>query len=92
MIKDSIAYYTPARVPLSLGNLMLHSGKFVEDIFDAVEDSEDFAELTDALYGIIANTMTIDRVTDRYVRYIVKDGFGGHNFLKIKIKEKENVQ
>ena len=88
MIKDSIAYYTPARVPLSLGNLVLRSGKFVEDIFDAVEDSKDFAELTDTLYGIIENTIIIDRVTDRYVRYIVKDGFGGRNYLKIKIKER----
>lgn len=87
MIKDNISLYTLSRVPLSLGYLHLYAGKFIEDIFDAVEDSENFEELDQRLQGIISDTLIIDRVTDRYIRYRVIDKLGNKNYLKIKIKE-----
>jgi hypothetical protein len=90
MVKDTIALYTTTRVPCSLGNLLLHDGKYVEDIFDAIEDSENFYELTIALRKVINQPLTVDRVTDRYIRYIVTTPFGGREYLKIKIKEKKD--
>ena len=45
MTKDNISLYNQNRTPLSLANLVLHPRMFVEDIFDAVEDSANFEEL-----------------------------------------------
>lgn len=86
MIKDSVVLYTKDRIPLSLGNLNLYNGKFIEDIFDAVEDSENFTELDSALRGVIANPLTIDRITPRYIRYKITNFCGNMDYLKIKIK------
>ena len=45
MTKDNISLYDKNRTPHSLANLRLHPRMFVEDIFDAVEDSANFEEL-----------------------------------------------
>ena len=87
MTKDNISLYNHKRIPLSLGNLILHSGMFVEDIFDAVEDSNDFEELTVKLRKIIAEPLVIDRVTNRYIRYTITDSLKNVHFLKIRVKE-----
>ena len=86
MIKDTIAFYTKDRIPLSLSNLSLQKNCFLEDIFDSVEDAEDFDQLTVYLKRIIAQRFEVDRVTDRYIRYKVYDSFGNMDYLKIKIK------
>ena len=89
MQKVSIALYTSERIPMSLGNLLLYHGKFVEDLFDAVEDSEDFDELTNILRTVIDEPLVVDRVTDRYIRYKIIDPYGNVEFLKIKVKKEE---
>ena len=86
MVKDSIVYYTPGRVPLSLSNLTLQKDCFLEDIFDSVEDAEDFDQLTKYLKRVIAQPLLVDRVTDRYIRYKVYDNMGNMDYLKIKVK------
>lgn len=86
MVKDSIAYYTPGRIPLSLSNLLLQKDCFLEDIFDSIEDAEDFDQLTVYLKRVIAQPLLVDRITDRYIRYKVYDNMGNMDYLKIKIK------
>ena len=86
MVKESISFYTPGRTPLSLSNLILHKDCFLEDIFDSVEDAEDFDQLTKYLRRVIAQPFLVDRVTDRYIRYKVYDNCGNMDYLKIKIK------
>lgn len=86
MVKDSIAYYTKDRIPLSLSNLTLQKDCFLEDIFDSVEDAENFTQLTVYLARIIAHRFEVDRVTDRYIRYKIYDSCGNMDYLKIKIK------
>ena len=88
MTKDTIAYYNDDRVPLSLGNLTLHAGKFVEDIFDAVEDSENFEDLTLRLVNVLDEVMYVDRVTPRYIRYRIIDPWDNRQYLKVKVKER----
>lgn len=86
MIKENIALYTKNRIPLSLANLSLQKYCFLEDIFDCVEDAEDFDQLTIYLKRVIAQRFEVDRITDRYIRYKVYDSFGNMDYLKIKIK------
>jgi hypothetical protein len=86
MVKESIAYYTTDRTPLSLSDLTLHKDCFLEDIFDSVEDAQDFDQLTTYLKRVIAQPFEVDRVKDRYIRYKVYDPFGNMDYLKIKIK------
>lgn len=89
MTKKSIAYYTVNRVTLPLGHLVLARGKFLEDIFYAVEDSDDFTILTEKLQDVICNHLTVDRVTDHYIRYKVEvlDGApDDFDYLKIRVK------
>ncbi len=87
MVKDSISLYTMNRIPMSLGCLTLRPGKYIEDIFDAVEDSQNFEELTAKLVVIIAEDMVIDRQVSRYIRYVITDALNNRRYLKIKIKE-----
>ena len=86
MNKDTIAFYTQHRTPLSLSNLVLQKDRFMEDIFDCVEDAEDFDQLTVYLRRVIAQRFEVDRITDRYIRYKVYDSFGNMDYLKIKVK------
>ena len=87
MTKDNISLYDTNRTPHSLANLLLHPRMFVEDIFDAVEDSDNFEELDARLRKVINEKMTIDRVTPRYLRYKITDYCGNVTFLKIRVKE-----
>ena len=87
MTKDNISLYNKNRIPLSLANLVLHPRMFVEDIFDAVEDSANFEELDKRLRKIINEPLVIDRVTNRYIRYTFKDPWGNIRYLKIRVKE-----
>lgn len=87
MVKDSISLYTMDRTPMSLGFLTLKPGKYIEDIFDAVEDSQNFEELTAKFADIIVDDMVIDRQVSRYIRYIVTDVYNNRRYLKVKIKE-----
>ena len=87
MTKDNISLYNKNRIPLSLANLVLHPRMFVEDIFDAVEDSDNFEELDKRLRKIINEPLVIDRVTNRYIRYKFTDLLGNIRYLKIRVKE-----
>ena len=86
MVKESISLYTKDRIPLSLSNLLLEKDCFLEDIFDCVEDAEDFDQLTKYLKRVIAQRFEVDRITERYIRYKVYDRCGNMDYLKIKIK------
>jgi len=87
MTKDNISLYNKNRTPYSLANINLHPGMFVEDIFDAVEDSANFEELDKRLRKIINEPLVIDRVTNRYIRYTFTDPWGNVRYLKIRVKE-----
>ena len=87
MTKDNISLYDTNRIPHSLANLDLHPRMFVEDIFDAVEDSANFEELDKRLRKIINEPLVIDRVTNRYIRYTITDPWGNIRYLKIRVKE-----
>ena len=87
MTKDNISLYNQNRTPLSLANLVLHPRMFVEDIFDAVEDSANFEELDKRLRKIINEPLVIDRVTNRYIRYKFTDPWDNIRYLKIRVKE-----
>ena len=86
MVKVSIAYYKEDRTPIPLAKLNLRPRKFIEHIFDAVEDAHDFEDITSAFKQIIADKIEYDRETDRYVRYIVTDPAGNQNYLKVKVR------
>ena len=86
MVKESISLYTTERIPLSLSNLTLQKDCYLEDIFDCVEDAEDFDQLTTYLKRVIGQRFEVDRVKDRYIRYKVYDSCGNMDYLKIKIK------
>jgi hypothetical protein len=86
MVKDYITYYSVDRVPLSLGQVPLHKGQFVEDIFYAVADAEDFDDLTVQLHSIISVPFDVCQVSDKYIRYLLIDTAGNTRYLKIKIK------
>ena len=92
MTKDNISLYNQNRTPLSLANLVLHPRMFVEDIFDAVEDSDNFEELDKRLRKIINEPLVIDRVTNRYIRYKFTDPWGNIGYLKIRVKESIELQ
>ena len=92
MTKDNISLYNQNRTPLSLANLVLHPRMFVEDIFDAVEDSANFEELDKRLRKIINEPLVIDRVTNRYIRYKFTDPCGNIRYLKIRVKESIELQ
>ena len=87
MTKDNISLYNQNRTPLSLANLVLHPRMFVEDIFDAVEDSANFEELDKRLRKIINEALGMDRVTKRYIGYKFTDPCGNIRYLKIRVKE-----
>ena len=87
MTKDNISLYNKNRTPFSLANLHLHPRMFVEDIFDAVEDSADFEELDKRLRKVINEPLVIDRVTNRYIRYTFTDPCGNVRYLKFRVKE-----
>ena len=86
MTKNDIVYYSESRVPLSLRNLCLYYGKDIKDIFDAVRASNDFPELTERLRTVISEKFAVDRVRDKYIRYVIIDSFGNKQYLKISIK------
>ena len=92
MTKDNISLYDTNRIPHSLTNLVLHPRMFVEDIFDAVEDSANFEELDKRLRKIINEPLVIDRVTNRYIRYTITDPLGNIRYLKIRVKESIELQ
>lgn len=86
MIKNSIAYYTEDettgdRRNLSLLFLKLNESYYAEDVFYAVEDSENFDQLTNYLKKIIAADIKEISRTDRKIVYQLEDAY-----LCIKVK------
>lgn len=86
MIKNSIAYYTEDattgyRKNLSLLFLKLNEPYYAEDLFYAVEDSENFDQLTNYLKKIIAADIKEISRTDRKIVYQIEDAY-----LCIKVK------
>ena len=86
MIKNSIAYYTEDsitgdRTNLSLMFLKLNKSYYAEDLFYAVEDSENFDQLTNYLKHIIRADISEISRTDRKIVYQIEDAY-----LCIKVK------
>ena len=86
MIKNSIAYYTEDettgdRKNLSLLFLKLNESSYAEDLFYAVDDSENFDQLTNYLKHIIKADISEISRTDRKIVYQIEDAY-----LCIKVK------
>lgn len=66
----------------SISNLLYMGRVTVEDIYDAVEDSKDGAELVHRLGKLNIQKFALDRETDEYVRLKSTDVLGNVRYLK----------
>lgn len=87
MIRGDIAYYTKTRVPVSLRDIVLCDFCSIDDIFNAVDEAMDTTDLTNKLCTIINQQFFVDRVTDKYIRYIIIDRCNNRSYLKIRCRQ-----
>ena len=67
----------------SISNLLNRGGVTAEDIYDAVEDSKDGAELVRRIGRLnISGKFVLDRETDEYVRLKSTDVLGNVRYMK----------
>lgn len=81
---QKIQYYSKDRIPLALSNLIFNKGYELEDVYDAVEDADNEAELIATLRQIIrGEKIEYSRVTDTYVRFKFTDCLGNVRYFKV---------
>lgn len=85
MEKKSIAVYDDSRTPLGLGMLKLQRGWYVEDIFDAVKESEDFGECEAKLRQILAEPVVVEDVKENRLTLTVNTAVGIAH-LRVKVQ------
>lgn len=66
----------------SISNLLYMGRVTAEDIYDAVEDSKDGAELVRRLGKLNIQKFVLDRETDEYVRLKSADVLGNVRYMK----------
>ena len=89
MNRKSISYFTASRKPLSLREVPMFSDKDISDLFFAVDDAENLAELHDNLDRVIDTMFWTVKITDNLIRLkipVYRNGNIVSTYLQIRFK------
>lgn len=81
----NLSHYNAHRIPCAISNLSpyLRSGACIEDIYDAVEDSNTSQEFERNINKVLPLAgFGVDRVSGRYVRLKRTDRLGNVEYLR----------
>ena len=90
---SKIIYYTRVdgkSVTVPMKDINLREDFFLEDIFYAVKEATDENDLLNRFKRIICDEVEIDADATNHLRFTVTDMHGNVNYIKFKMRKKEN--